>query len=179
MIVKNIPEWQYPLYKTSDKNAYAILEKLGKSKRYLKLVGSHEEIDCFIQLAILSQKMKDYRKFRDITLREFKKKEINTSKMIEAGESLKIPRGIDASWVVLKQDRRLCELIDRFRDADVRFVGNNQDVSEFFVRFWLTQLLQDWRGPLMAVLLACLHDKHVKVKKLNILLKAWDYTKVF
>ena len=45
----NIPEWQYPLYKEPDKVAYAILEKLGKSKSYPKLVGSKDEISDFLK----------------------------------------------------------------------------------------------------------------------------------
>src|SRR3989344_3963580 len=138
IIMANIPEWQYPLYKEPDKVAYAILEKIGKSKLYPKLVGSKEEINDFLKLLVVSQKMKYYRKFRDIALNEFKKKE-----------------------------------------AKIQFIGNDDEVSEFFVRFLLSQLLQDWRCPLMAVLLECLQDKKVKIAKLNNLLKIWDYTKVF
>jgi len=78
----NIPEWQYPLYKESDKIAYAILEKLGKSKSYPKLIGSRDEINDFLKLLILSQKMKDYRRFRNVVLGEFKKKETNTPRIL-------------------------------------------------------------------------------------------------
>ena len=84
----NIPEWQYPLYKESDKVAYAILEKLGKSKSYPKLVGSKDEINDFLKLLVVSQKMKDYRKFRDIALNEFKKKEANIPKILKFQEAL-------------------------------------------------------------------------------------------
>src|SRR3989344_752547 len=175
----NIPEWQYPLYKEPDKVAYAILEKLGKSKLYPKLVGSKDEINDFLKLLVVSQKMKDYRKFRDIALNEFKKKEANIPKILNESKNLEIPRGIDESWAIFIQDKRLCELMDTFQDVKIQFVGNDNEVSEFFVRFLLSQLLQDWRGPLMAVLLECLPDKKVKIAKLNNLLKIWDYTKVF
>ncbi len=175
----NIPEWQYPLYKEPDKVAYAILEKFGKSKTYPNLVGSKDEINDFLKLLVVSQKMKDYRKFRDIALNEFKKKEINIPKFLNENKNLEIPRGIDESWAIFIQDKRLCELTDNFQNAKIQFIGNNNEVSEFFVRFLLSQLLQDWRGPLMAVLLECLRNKKVKIAKLNNLLKIWDYTKVF
>ncbi len=174
-----IPEWQYPLYKDSDKVVYAFLEKLGKAKKYPKLIGSKEEINTFLKLLVLSQKMKDYRKFRDITLAEFKKKEVNIQAILDQSKNFEIPRGVDESWAIFLQDKRLCELIDNFQDAKVEFIGNNNQIGEFFVRFLLSQLLQDWRGPLMAVILECLQDKSVKVSKLNDLLRIWDYTKIF
>ncbi|MBU0460723.1 MAG: hypothetical protein KJ597_01995 [Nanoarchaeota archaeon] len=174
-----IPEWQYPLYKESDKVVYVLLEKLGKSKSYPKLLGSKDEIDGFLKLLILSQKMKDYRKFRDIALKEFKKKEANIPNILNESKNLEILRGIDKSWAIFIQDKRLCELMDNFQDAKIRFIGTNGEVSEFFVRFLLSQLLQDWRGPLMAVILECLQDKKVKLSNLNNLLEIWDYTKIF
>lgn len=179
IIMTKIPEWQYPLYKESDKVLYSFLEKCGKSKNYPELVGSKNEINAFLKLLILSQKMKDYRKFRDITLNEFKKDKVNLSKVINKSKSLEISRGIDKSWAIFLQDKRLCELFDNFQDAKIEFQGTNDKIGEFVVRFLLSQLLQDWRGPLMAVLLECLESKKVKVSKLNKLLKIWDYTKVF
>ena len=177
--MKKIPEWQYPLYKESDKVVYAFLEKLGKSKEYPKLVGLKEEINTFLKLLVLSQKMKDYRKFRDIALTEFKKEEVSIRKIVTESKNLEIHRGIDKSWAIFLQDKRLCELMDEFQDAEIEFLGNNDQICEFFVRFLLTQLLQDWRGPLMAVILCCLEDKRVKISKLNNLLGIWDYTKIF
>ncbi len=174
-----IPEWQYPLYKESDKTTYALLEKLGKSRKYPKLVGSKEEINAFLKLLVLSQKMKDYRLFRDIALNEFKKREANIPKILSESKNLEIPRGIDESWVILLQDKKLCELMDTFQDDKIEFIGDNNQIGEFFVRFLLSQLLQDWRGPLMAVILECLEDKTIRILKLNHLLKIWDYTEIF
>lgn len=174
-----IPEWQYPLYKESDKTTYAILEKLGKLQKYPLLVGSKEEINIVLKLLVLSQKMKDYRKFRDITLGEFKKREANIPTILEQSKNIEIPRGIDESWAIVGQDKRLCELMDVFQDTRIEFRGDNEQIGEFLARFLLTQLLQDWRGPLMAVILECLQDKTVLISKLNNLLKIWDYTKIF
>lgn len=123
--------------------------------------------------------MKDYRKFRDIVLDEFKKKEANIPKILNKCKNLEIPRGVDKSWAIFIQDKRLCELMDDLQNAKIQFIGNDYEASEFFARFLLSQLLQDWRGPLMAVLLECLQDKEVKIAQLNKVLKMWDYTKIF
>ncbi len=177
--MKENPEWQYPLYKESDKAAYGFLEKIGKSGKYPKLVGSKEEINAVVKLLILNQKMKEYRKFWDITLGEFRKQEVQISAILKQGKHLNIPRGVDESWAIFLQDKRLCELMDDFRDAYIEFRGNSSHISEFVIRFSLTQLLQDWRGPLMAVLLTCLQEKKVRITTLNSLLHRWDYTNIF
>jgi len=179
MVNQSIPEWQYPLYKEPDNVVYRLLEKLGKSAKYPKLAGSQSEIDNFLKLLVLSQKMKDYRKFRDIALKEFGKKEVNLFKILEESKSIEVSKGIDGSWAIFIQDKRLCEFMDKFQDTKVEFKGTNEEIVEFIIRFILSQLLYDWRGPLLAVILQCLEDKRVKVSDLNYLLRMWDYTSIF
>ncbi len=176
--MKEIPEWQYPLYKRSDKSAYAFLKKLGTIGRYPELLGTRIEKSDFLRLLPVSQKMKDYRKFRDDTLREFRKDTANIPKLIRNGKKLGIRRG-NVSWAMFRQDRRICELIDDVRIANVQYSGQDRDISEFVVRFWLSQLFQDWRGPLMALLLEFRSGDTIRLSKLNRLLKRWDYTGIF
>ncbi|MFH0853406.1 MAG: hypothetical protein V1853_03290 [bacterium] len=177
--MNKIPEWQYPLYKKSDQVAYNLLSRLGKSKKYPELIGQDKEVNKFLKLLLLSQKMKDYRKFRDIVLKELLKKKVDVSKLLIKGGQLKIPKDIDKSWAVFTQDRRICQLIDQLGGADIQFRGNRKEVIEFVVRFWLSQLLTDWRGPIMAVLLECLKNRTTLISRLNKLLQNWDYTKIF
>jgi len=166
------------LYKEEDKAAYKILTRLGKSKSHPPLIGSQEEIHKFLRLLIVSQKMKEYRKFWNIALTEFQKKEVCIREILSKSEHLKILRGVD-SWAIFLQDKRLCMLVDEFQDATIVFVGTHDETSEFFVRFVLSQLLQDWRGPLMAVLVTCLEQKKVAIAQMNRLLETWDYTNIF
>ncbi len=177
--MKKIPEWQYPLYKKSDKQAYSILGKIAKTKKYPKLKGSKEEINSFLKLLLQSQKMRKYRTFRDSVLTQFQNKEIDLKKILKENQNLKIPKGIVKSWVIFTQDKKLCELIDKVCDKKIEFQGNNKESIEFIIRFSLSQLLIDWRGPIMATLLECLKNKKTKLSKLNNLLKTWDYTKIF
>jgi len=45
--MKKIPEWQYPLYKESDKAVYTFLEKLGKSKTHPNLLAQKRRLMHF------------------------------------------------------------------------------------------------------------------------------------
>lgn len=174
-----IPYWAYPLYKKSDKTAYFLLVKLAKTKKYLKIMGKQKEINSFLKLLILSQKMKNYRVFRDLALPEFKKKTVNIRKILEKTKNIKITRGVDKSWTVFTQDIKLCQLLDKFQKSKIKFYDSNKEILEFVVRFLFSQLLQDWRGALMMVVLESLKMKKVKISKLNNLLKIWDQTKIF
>lgn len=177
--MNKIPEWQYPLYKKSDVVTYSILRELGKSKKYPKFVGSKTEMDEFVKLLITSQKVKDYRKLRDALLRKFRTRTVKLVDVLFGNKGIKIIKGTDSSWVIFQQDRRICELIDDFYASKIEFEGNAEEITEFVIRFLLSQLLQDWRGPLMAVLINCMKNKRIKVRGLNNLLKLWDYTKIF
>jgi hypothetical protein len=177
--MKRIPEWQYPLYKDSDRIAYSLFENIGKSGKYPEIIGTESEVNDFLKLMIVSQKSKNYRQFRDIAIEEIKSGRIDVPALLEKGKNLEYVKGVDESWAIFQQDKRICELIDAFYDAKIKFEGKNREIAEFIIRFFLSQLLQDWRGPKMAVVLECLNDKKVKVSKLNKLLKIWDYTKIF
>lgn len=175
-----IPEWIYPLYKPSDKKVFKLLVKLGQGKINPKIIGAKKEISELIKLLIVTQKMKKYRIFRDIVLRNIKRKEIiDTQYLIKEGKKLKIPKGIDKSWAIFKQDQRLCILIDKLVKSRVGYIGSKKDIIEFIARFLLTQLLQDWRGPKMMVIKEGIKSSKVSLKKLNKLLRYWDFTGIF
>lgn len=175
-----IPEWIYPLYKPFDKKVFKLLVKLGQGRINPKIIGTKNEISKFIKLLIVTQKMKKYRIFRDIVLEGIKNKGIiDTQHLIKEGKKLKIPKGIDKSWAIFKQDQRLCILIDILVKSKVEYIGNKNDIIEFISRFLLTQLLQDWRGPKMMVVKESIKSRRVGIKKLNKLLKYWDFIGIF
>lgn len=174
------PEWIYPLYKPFDKKVFTFLVKLGQGRISPKIIGTKKEISEFIKLLIVTQKMKKYRLFRDIVLKDIQCKGIiDAQYLIEEGKKLKIPKGIDKSWAIFRQDQRLCILIDKLVKSMVEYIGNKNDIIEFISRFLLTQLLQDWRGPKMMVVKESIKSGKVSLKKLNKLLRYWDFTGVF
>ena len=173
------PEWFYPLYKDSDKEVYTILLRLAKAKNYPKFKGAEEQLSEFLKLVVYSGKSRNYRKYRDLILPELEKEEIDLHDFIGKGKGLKIPHGVDESWAIFIQDKRICEILDDFYDAKIEFRGNAEETLEFLARYMLTQLLQDWRGPKLAVALFSLTNKRVHIKDLNQLLSHWDFTKIF
>ena len=175
--MNTIPEWQYPLYKESDKKAYKLLEKLGNSGEYPALIVD-EEADriSYFKLLLISQKMRKYREFRDIVLKEFEKEKVLLPEIISQGQKLDTS---DNSWAIFTQDRRLLEAVDKIGSSSISVAGSMRDLAEFTVRYWLSQLLFDWRGPLMAVCEEILQKNVADLRRLNNLLKRWDYTGVF
>ena len=178
--MKKIPEWIYPLYKPFDKKVFKLLVELGHGKINPKIIGTKKEISEFIKLLIVTQKMKKYRIFRDIVLKNIQRKEIiDTKYLIGEGKTLKIPKGIDKSWAIFRQDQGLCILIDKLVKSKVEYAGNKNDIIEFISRYLLTQLLQDWRGPKMMVVKESIKSGKVSLKKINKLLRHWDFTGIF
>ncbi len=178
--MEKIQEWLYPLYKARDKKVYDFLVKLGIGKFKLDIKGTRKEISEFIKFLIVAQIMKKYRVFRDMVLKDIqKKKALDTPYLVARGSVLKIPKGIDKSWAIFKQDQRLCVLVDRLVRKKVSYVGTDKEVIEFIARFLLTQLLQDWRGPKMMVVIESLNTKQVQLKHLNCNLRCWDFTHIF
>jgi hypothetical protein len=174
--MKKIPEWQYPLYEKSDRVAYKALRNLGKSKIYPEITGTRNETNEFLRLLIIGQKSRDYRTLRDIVTNEIRKNEIDAPKILRMGRAAL--QNADESWAIFTQDKRICEMIGSLSSRKVEFSGNDREIIEFSARFMLSQMLQDWRGPLMAVLIEC-RKKKISLRKLNNLLKLWDYTKIF
>ena len=110
------PEWFYPLYKESDKEVYAALLRFAKAKKCPKFKGTGEELNEFLKLIVYSGKSRDYRKYRDLILPELENGEIDLHDFVEKGKGLKITRGVDKSWAVFIQDKRICEVLDNFYD---------------------------------------------------------------
>lgn len=178
--MKKQPEWLYPLYKTSDKKVFDLMLRLGNKTIRPKVIGSQKDISEFIKLLVVTQKMKKYRIFRDIVLTDLKKQNtLNLPLLNTRGRNLEIPKGVDKSWAIFIQDKQLCLLIDKLNLKKVDYVGTKSDVLEFVARFLLTQLLQDWRGPKMMIVIESLKNKKISIKRINQLLKYWDFTNEF
>jgi hypothetical protein len=178
--MKRIPEWLYPLYKPSDKKVFDLLLCLGNGKIKPKVIGSQKDVSEFVKLLVVTQKMKKYRIFRDMVLSELQKKDILDLVSLNIwGRKLKVPKGIDKSWAIFIQDKQLCLLIDKLNVKNIDYTGTESDILEFVARFLLTQLLQDWRGPKMMIVIESLRTKKVSIKRLNKLLKYWDFTDEF
>lgn len=174
-----ILEWQYPLYKPVDRAMFRIITKAASKSSRMVVLGLRNDYDVFLKLLIVSSKAKDWRAFIEPVVRAIQKSELNLPSLIAIGRKLHIRKGVDRSWAVFKQDQRLCLLLDRFRVKKIRYSGTKKEFVEFILRFLLSELLQDWRGPKMMVVIESLKGKSISMRRLNRLLRQWDFTGVF
>lgn len=174
-----LKKYFYPLYKPQDKVLFKLLFDSAQSNQFPEIIGTDEELIQFIKLLITSQKMKDYRKFWDTIIKSYQLNKFDLEKLIEFGNTLEITKGIDKSWAIFKQDKEISILIDQLSDSKTSKFKNRELAGEFITRFILTQLLQDWRGPLMATCITILESEEINFKQLNNLLKIWDLNNIW
>jgi len=172
-------EYFYPLYKDEDQSLFNLLAKNAQNMGELEFIEEDNEFSTFMKLFVYSGKMKDYRQFWNALRKSLERGELNLKELIKYGEGLEIQRGIDESWAIFTQDKRICILLDEFYDSEIKFEGEGMDRKELFLRFWLSQLLQDWRGPKLVVMIKALEENNVNVKQLNKVLSKWDFTGIF
>lgn len=172
-------QYFYPLYKQVDKDIYKILADSVAKENFPVLSGSDEQVNELLKLIIYSGKAKDYREFRDAFMTEFKTGKVTVARLLKIGEGLDIPEGVITSWAIFTQDKEICELLDDFKAKEIKFKGNMEETNEFIKRFMLSQLLQDWRGPKLAVVVEALEQGEIKLSELNVILAKWDFTGMF
>ena len=177
LIMKKIPEWQYPFWNKWNKDFYMFLVKLAK-RPHPKIISTKNERNQFLKILFSSQKMKDYRAFFNTLIEEFQKKEFDISKIIDKSKYLEIPEG-KLDWAIWQTDRRICEYIDEIRYKEIDFLGSDKEFFEFILRFSLSQFLSFWQGPMLHMLVTIKDVKKIRLKELNDQLKIWDYTEVF
>ena len=66
-------------------------------------------------------------------------------------------------------------VISPFRECAI----GKKEIYEFILRFSLSQLLSDLRSPMLAIILEIDEKDSISIAKLNKMLDAWDYTKIF
>ncbi|MBI2009748.1 MAG: hypothetical protein HYS86_01080 [Candidatus Chisholmbacteria bacterium] len=173
------PEYFYPLYKPEDQHIYDLIVALSKNQRLPRIVTSKTERNEFTKLLILTGKIKNYRLFRDKVVEALEKGQLILKQLNAFGKTIKIPKGIDTSWAIFIQDQRICEILDALAETKISYTGSDKEFTEFLYRYLLTQLLQDWRGPKLAVSLESIEKKKISYSFLNKLLSDWDFTHIF
>ncbi len=176
--MKKIPEWQYPLYRSWDKELYKKIEKLAKSKKYPKIIGTQGDIDIFLKTMIRTQKMSAWRTFFELIYDDLDKEVFDMKNINEKAKDLEIKEGIP-NWATLGHQKRICLLNDEIGKQKISFIGLEEETFEFILRFILSQLLISWETPLLAIFLEIEDKEKIETKKLNKLFGIWDYTKVF
>lgn len=199
----NPPKYFYAFYHSSDRKAYALLEKIRRGKK-VEIFFTQDDLNEFFKRAIMSSKATDWRKFFSFVV-----KGLDCGRLDLAGVNTR-PAGFRKGcpeWVFYEQDKELCRLVDGLAGKKFTVKAGRRDVLEFVLRFIQTELIHDWRGPKLAILFfasgfqtggirrtvklkggTCDDDRRrspsqlcppavpVDLKKLNGVLRSWDFT---
>jgi len=169
----------YPLYKEQDKKLFDLLIDSVHKNKLPETKGGEEDLISFVKLLISSQKMKDYRKFWDELIESYQSGRLDLNHLNDFGNKLEITKGVDESWAIFHQDKEICNEIDRVAELDIDRLINFEMTGEFITRFLLTQLLFDWRGPLLATCLTIAESNEINFANLNEILKTWDLAEIW
>lgn len=169
----------YPLYKEQDKKLFDLLIDSVHKNKFPEIKGGEQDLISFVKLLISSQKMKDYRKFWDELIESYQSGLLDLNHLNDFGNKLEITKGVDESWAVFHQDKEICNEIDRIVELNIQRIINPNLAGEFITRFLLTQLLFDWRGPLLATCLTIAESGEINFGHLNEILKTWDLAEIW
>lgn len=180
MTIHKIPQYRYALFKPWDKEAFALIKKIAKTKKYPKIIGSKEDKNQFLIMLIRTQKsLHGWRKFLADTLEQVKKtNSIDTKSTIKKYPPESIKRDTPA-WITYKEDRIVSDFIDKLATEKVDFLGSDKEISEFTLRFILGQLSHDWEWTIMMIWEMFGNKKQLSVKELNKEMRNFDYLKLF
>lgn len=176
--MKKPPAYFYPLYEKWDKDTFKTLLNKAKNIGKIRVITNQNETNRFFRNVIISQKSAKWRYFFKIILRHLKLNKLDLAKINKEAKDMPYKRGVD-KWAFFEQDKELCRLVDIVSKQKTNFSGSSRNIAEFIIRYILAQLLQDWRGPKMALLLITKGKKKVKVTQINKILSTWDFTNIF
>lgn len=169
----------YPLYKEQDKILFDLLIDSVHKNKFPEVKGGEQDLISFIKLLISSQKMKDYRKLWDELISCYQSSVFGLDHLNAFGSKIEVTKGVDESWAIFHQDKEICDEIDRVAELDIDLLTNSEKAGEFITRFLLTQLLFDWRGPLLATCLTIEESNEINLANLNEILKTWDLAEIW
>jgi hypothetical protein len=180
MSIHTPPFYRYPLFDPWDKEAFEFFKIVGENQNYPSLIGSSEDANKYLIALIRTQKaLHDYRSILMDTITQVKETGAIDTALLHAkyppeSISTEIP-----AWVTYKGDRIVNDFIDSLADRRIKFVGTNEEISEFILRFILGQLGHDWESTILMLWENLGDSDTLVVKELNEEMKKFDYCKLF
>lgn len=180
MAIHNPPYYRYALLEPWDKEAFALIKEIGRTKSYPKLKGSREEKNTFLIALLRTQKsLHDWRNFlKDMMAQITQSGTIDTAALTAKYPPESISKN-RSEWATYEGDIIVDDFIDALATRNVDFIGTDAEISLFVMRFFLGQLGHDWEQTIMMIW-EMLGDKdNLRVKLLNAEMKNFDYLGFF
>lgn len=180
MAIHNPPQYRYSLFEQWDKDTFAFIKQLAKSKKYPRINGSEEDKNQFLVTLIRTQKsLHDWRDFpKDIINQIQKDHQIDVIVLNKKYPPESIAKDVPA-WVTYEEDKIVSNFIDELETRKVNFIGTDQEIVELILRFILGQLGHDWEQTIFMIYEMLGNGDELQVKDLNQELKGFDYRKLF
>lgn len=176
----NPPQYRYALFEPWDKEAFELIKEIGRNKSYPELKGSKEDKNKFLIALVRTQKsLHGWRDFlKDILVQIKQDGVIDTKLLSDKYPPERISREKSA-WVTYKEDKIVDDFINELAIRKVSFIGTDEEMSEFVMRFFLGQLGHDWEQTIMMIWEMLGDNETLIVKQLNKEIKNFDYLKIF
>lgn len=180
MPIHNPPQYRYCLFEPWDKEAFDLIKDIAKSKNYPKLIGTSEDKNNYLIVLIRTQKsLNDWRGILRDTLDQVKLNgSINTKSLGEKYPPESISKEVP-KWVTYKEDKIVNDFIDQLEFRKINFVGTDEEILEFVMRFILGQLGHDWEQTIMMIWEMIGDEDTLNVKELNKEMQNFDYWELF
>lgn len=180
MPIHNPPQYRYSLFDRWDKDAFSFIKQIAKTKNYPTILGDSEDKNQFLIALIRTQKsLHGWRELLEDTLEQVK---LNNTIDIPILNNKYSPKSIAKdipNWVTYEEDKIVSNFIDELSERKIDFIGTDEEISEFVMRFILGQLGHDWEQTIMMIWEMLGAESSISVKELNSELKNFDYMKLF
>lgn len=180
MPIHNPPQYRYALFESWDKEAFGFIKQMGSQKNYPKITGTEDDKNKFLIALIRTQKsLHNWRDFlKDMLTQIMHNGVIDTKSLNEKYPPESISKEKPA-WVTYEEDKIVNNFIDELAIRKVKFVGTDEEIAEFTMRFLLGQLGHDWEWTIMMIWEMLDNENSINVKQLNEEMKNFDYLGLF
>lgn len=180
MSIHNPPFYRYSLFEQWDKDTFIFLKQLAKDKKFPKILGDKEDKNQFLITLIRTQKaLHAWRDMLKDVMQQVKENNIiDTVSLNKKYPAPSIVKDLPA-WVTYEEDKIVNSFIDELETRKVTFKGTNEEISEFVLRFILSQLGHDWEQTIMLIWEMLGEENDLSVNKLNEEMRNFDYLKLF
>ena len=180
MALHNPPYYRYSLFEAWDKETYALIKQMTRGKRYPKIQGSHDDKNQFLITVIRTQKtLHNWRAMLVDTLEQIKNTgNIDTIALNKKYPPQSISKDIPA-WVTYEEDKIVSDFIDELETRKVEFVGSDEELGQFVLRFILGQLGHDWEQTIILIWEILGKDTSLSLNQLNEEFRNFDYMHLF
>jgi hypothetical protein len=143
-------------------------------------LGTKEEKNQYLVMLVRTQKsLHGWEEFLKDTLDQIKTTGVIDAKFfIEKYPSDSVSKNVPA-WVTYEEDKIVSRFIDELATRNVDFIGSDEEIGEFILRFILGQLGHDWESTILMIWEMLGDENTINIHDVNNEMMNFDYLKLF